>query len=188
MMMRRTAAGITAAVAFAACSAATPIPAGRALEPSSTYVSALDKATRRVEHLETLDLHTYVYATLVTPDFTRAFDTEYHAVYGPAAAAPALSAADDATVFLSLATNDRATSDLAAFGRLWVVTYANGSTAVTPRHIERYDRDALFMRYFFPYWSPWQQIYRVSFALPASTTTGGALELNGVGGHIKLAW
>ena len=37
------------------------------------------------------------------------------------------SAADEATVFLSLATNDRATSDISAFGRLWAVTYANGN-------------------------------------------------------------
>jgi hypothetical protein len=160
----------------------------RALAPGAAYEQALAAATRRAEHVEDLDLHWYVHATLVTPAFQQAFAAEYGAVYGPAARAPELSLNGDRTIVLAVAANDAAASELPAYGKTWTLAYADGATAVAPRRIEKYEPDALFMRYFFPYWNPWQAIYRVSFPLPATGTTGGRLDVSGVGGRIRLAW
>lgn len=186
--MRRRAAWALLGLTLAACAASSGMSTWRALEPGPAYESALDKATRRVEHIEDLDLHSYVTGTLVTAAFVRAYEAEYAEVYGAGAKPWNLSLDGERTLILALASNDREANDLPAFGRLWNLTYADGVTTVAPRRIERMDRDALFMRYFFPYWSPWQQIYRVSFPLPASETTGGTVELKGIGGHIRLNW
>lgn len=174
-------------VAFAgACASGDRIPSARALGPSDAYVRGLKKATRSVEHLEDFDVHTHANATLLTPDFREVFEAEYAAVYGPGRK-PSNLAQSNLTVLLALSTNERDLNDLTSFGRLWSVTFAAGATTAAAARIEALDRDALYLRYFFPFWNPWQRIYRLEFPLAASTTTG-TLELQGLAGKIRLRW
>lgn len=169
-----------------ACAGGDRIPSSRALTPSDAYVRGLKKATRSVEHLEDLDVHTHANATLLTPDFRELFEAEYAEVYGPGRKASNL-AQSNLTVLLALSTNERDLNDLTSFGRLWSVTFADGATTAAATRIEAFDRDALYLRYFFPFWNPWQRVYRMEFPLAASTTTG-TLELQGLAGKIRLRW
>lgn len=179
-------AALVAGAALAGCAVSERLRAERALEPGDAYVRALDEATRQTEHLEDFTVHTHAKATLFTPAFREAFAAEYAAVYGPARKAPGI-ADDRLTLVVALATNERELNDLSSFGRLWAVTFADGATTAAPARIEAFDRDPLFLRYFFPYWTPWQQIYRMEFPLPVSTAAG-ALKLQGPAGKIRLRW
>lgn len=171
---------------LAACASGDRIPSARALSPSGAYVNGLKQATRSVEHLEDLDVHTHANATLLTPAFRERFEAEYAEVYGPGRK-PADLAGEHLTVLLALATNERDLNDISSFGRLWSVTFADGTTTAAPARIDAFDRDALYLRYFFPFWNPWQHVYRLEFPLAASTETG-TLELQGVAGKIRFRW
>lgn len=174
-------------MAFAgACASGDRIPSARSLSPSDAYVRGLKKATRSVEHLEDFDVHTHANATLLTPDFRELFEAEYAEVYGPGRK-PSNLAHANLTVLLAVATNERDLNDLTSFGRLWSVTFADGTTTAAASRIEAFDRDALYLRYFFPFWNPWQRIYRMEFPLAASTAAG-TLELTGIAGKIRLRW
>jgi hypothetical protein len=174
-------------VAVAACATRQPIPNQRSLDPSAAYIAAMKQATRQLEFTQDFNVHGTIAATLVNAKFQAAFEKEYGAVYGPTAADPKL-VLPQLTLIFAIATNETKLNNLEALTKLWTLTYANGTTAeVAPIHIEKLDRDPLFMRYFFPYWTPWRSVYRLEFPLDVSTA-GGTLNLRGVAGDYRLTW
>lgn len=176
------------ALLLSAC-AANRFSSERALEPSAAYRDAVYKASRHKEHTENLAVHMQVYATLLSPAFLDAYREEYTGAYGAAVSDPTLQP-KQLTVVLALEANHKQLANLAAFDgprkRLWTLTYGDGTTAVTASRVTPFDREDMYFRYFFPYWTPWQQIYRVEFPLPPAAT--GTLQMQGVGGTVRLTW
>jgi hypothetical protein len=171
---------------LAACASRDRFVGERAIVPAGPYVAALKNASRHIEHVEDLAVHMQVYATLLSPEFLESYQAEYRRTYGIANTDETITNGK-LTLVLAVEANDRQWTDLGALNKLWTLSFADGATApVVPDRIERFDRDSLYFRYFFPYWSPWQQIYRIEF--PLKPTGSGTLLLQGVGGTVRLAW
>ncbi len=186
-MARLTALGVLLLVA-SSCFSRESIPNQRALDPAPAYVKSLEDATRQREYFENLDIHVHIFATQLSPAFQKAYHDEYRAVYGVSPVGVRNLDSQQLQFVVAMTANNGELTKLSAFDRLWTVSYDAGTTeAVRATRIESFDRDALFLRYFFPYWNPWRRVYLFEFPVPV-TATNGTLALQGPAGDIRLNW
>ena len=174
------------AVFLIGCALHQPLLTERAIMASPPYEKALKNVTRQGEARREFDTDVRAVATLLTPAFENAWRQEYLRVYGVPLQEPVLQN-KHLTFIFALATDEHNANQLSAYQKLWTLSFSTPTTTVAPLRVDVFDHDEAFFRYFFPYWSPWRQMYKIEFPLDRNVENG-TLHFRGVPGKIDLTW
>ncbi len=178
---------LAAALTLGACAVYSPVPAKREVSASNAYEDALVEATRSDDLSRGFNVPVKMHATMLTPAFREAFEQEHLRVYGGAATDENLLPRSVAFVVALTGSNLEVVRP-AGRGELWSMAFRHGDAVeVAPERIENLTRSDSWFRYFFPYWTPWRQMYQVHFPLPVSTTSG-TLFFRSVSGELAVTW
>jgi hypothetical protein len=88
-------------------------------------------------------------------------------------------------IILALSAEDPGSANLMRT-TTWSIFLQTGAQKLYPLSLNRLDWPEEKLRAFFPFYSPWQQFYLLSF--PTPDASGGSLVIAGPGGRIDLPW
>ena len=175
------------ALLLLSCSLATSKPQEHVIRSSPAYEAAVSGLTRTGEARQGVDVLARLTATWLTPAFRETLEAEYQHVYGTPMDEPGLQVSNVVFV-VALTGTRRELQRPPAYPKLWTLAFlTNEGEEVEPRRVEHFVRDSMFFEYFFPYWTPWRNMYRVEFPVDPAVTSG-SLVYRGVAGEIRLDW